>query len=270
MSYDMTDFEQDVLEQSKTLPVLVDFWAAWCGPCRVLGPVLERLAEQHSGKWRLVKVDTEKHQDLAARYGVQGIPNVKLFVDGKVKDEFTGAQPDYAIEQWLQRALPEKHAAEIEQAEQLIDEQKTAEAQKLLESILADSPQSEHTRVLLAHLLVFREPERAAELVRDVFADSKWFQKAEVVRTFAHLAHAFAHPDTLADNPAKEGYLGAIRALEQLDFSKALEGFIDVLREHRYYDDDGSRKACIAIFKYLGEDHDITRAYRRTFDSALY
>lgn len=270
MSYDMTDFEQDVLERSKTLPVLVDFWAAWCGPCRILGPVLERLAEQHSGEWRLVKIDTEKYPDLAARYGVQGIPNVKLFVDGKVKDEFTGAQPDYAIEQWLKRALPEKHTADIERAEQLIGEQKTAEAQKLLTSIIADAPQSEHARVLLANILVFREPERAAELVHDVLADSKWFQKAEAVRTFAHLAHAFGNPHTLAEHPVKERYIRAIGAVEQLDFSTALEGFIDVLREHRYYDDDGSRKACIAIFKYLGEDHDITRKYRRTFDSALY
>ncbi len=270
MSYDMTDFEQDVIEQSKTVPVLVDFWAAWCGPCRVLGPVLERLAEQHSGEWRLVKVDTEKYPELSTRYGVRSIPNVKLFVDGKVADEFTGAQPDYAIEQWLKRSLPEKHAATIQRAEQLIEEQKTEEAQALLEYIVADSPQSEHARVLLAHMLVFSAPVRAAELVREVLADSPWFHKAEAIRTFAHLAETAGHPETLADHPIKERYLNAVRALEQLDFDTALEGFIEVLREHRYYDDDGSRKACIAIFKYLGEDHETTCKYRRTFDSALY
>lgn len=270
MSYDMNNFEHDVIEHSAMQPVLVDFWAAWCGPCRVLGPVLEKLAEQHSSEWRLVKVDTEAHPDLAARYGVRGIPNVKLFIDGQVKDEFTGAQPDYVIEQWLQRVLPEKNAKALALAEQLIAEQRTEEAKTLLESVLAETPQSPHANVLLGHILVFSTPERAAALVHNVLADSPWYQKAEAIRTFAHLAHAVSHAEALPEHPVKARYLAAIKALEQLDFSTALEGFIDVLREHRYYDDDGSRKACIAVFKYLGEEHETTRRYRRTFDSALY
>lgn len=270
MNYDMTNFTTDVLEQSKTLPVLVDFWAAWCGPCRILGPVLERLAEKYTGQWRLVKIDTERFPDIANQYGVRGIPSVKLFVDGKVVDEFTGAQPDFAIEQWLKRALPDKHAKDVQEAERLMAENRREEAQTLLEGVLAAEPSGEQARVLLAELLVFRNPERAAELVQDILADSKVYDKAEAIRVFTRLGSLAATPDMLPDGPARQQYVDAIRALEERNFDSALDKFIEVIREDRYYDDDGSRKACIAIFKYLGEDHEITRRHRRSFDRALY
>jgi putative thioredoxin len=270
MSYEMTDFTRDVIEQSATIPVLVDFWAAWCGPCKILGPVLERLAEKYTDAWKLVKIDTEKYPDLARQYNVRGIPSVKLFVDGKVVDEFTGAQPDFAIEQWLKRALPDKHAKDIRQAEQLLHENNREEAQALLEQVLAAEPSSEQARVLLAELLIFAQPERAMELVQEVLADSKLYARAEAIRVFARLGTLTAAPDTLPESPVRQQYLDAIRAVEARNFDAALDNFIQVIREDRYYDNDGSRKACIAIFAYLGDEHETTRRYRRSFDSALY
>lgn len=270
MNYDMTDFTKDVIEQSATIPVLVDFWAAWCGPCKILGPVLERLAEKHAGSWKLVKIDTEKYPDIAKQYNVRGIPSVKLFVDGKVVDEFTGAQPDFAIEQWLKRVLPDKHAKDIQQAEQLLHNNNREEAQAILEKVLEVEPSSEQARVLLAELLVFTHPDRATELVQEVLADSKLYARAEAVRVFVRLGNLLSAPETLPEDPARQQYLDAIRALEDRNFEAALDNFINVIRENRYYDNDGSRKACIAIFAYLGEEHESTRRYRRSFDSALY
>src|SRR5512146_3135168 len=118
MESDVKDFTKDIIDRSKSIPVLVDFWAEWCAPCRILGPVLERLAEKYKNRFVLVKVNTDKNPEIAARYGIRGIPNVKLFVDGTVSDEFTGALPVQAVDQWLKKALPGKNASEIEKAKE--------------------------------------------------------------------------------------------------------------------------------------------------------
>jgi len=104
---DITEkFQEDVIETSHAKPVVVDFWAPWCGPCRILSPVLDKLAKESQGAWRLVKINTDKHPQLAQRYNVRGIPAVKLFVDGGIADEFVGARPASFVQEWIEPHLP--------------------------------------------------------------------------------------------------------------------------------------------------------------------
>ena len=107
MEITLTDenFESEVIEKSKTTPVLVDFWASWCGPCMMLKPTLEKLAKEYEGKLILATAETDKNQDAASKFGVMSIPAVKLFKDGKVIDEFVGAQPEATIKKWLDQKL---------------------------------------------------------------------------------------------------------------------------------------------------------------------
>lgn len=99
-------FQREVLDKSCNKPVLVDFWAEWCAPCRVLSPVLEKLARDSKGAWRLVKINSDRQPELSRRYGVRGIPAVKLFVDGDVHAEFVGALPEHEVKKWLSEHLP--------------------------------------------------------------------------------------------------------------------------------------------------------------------
>jgi putative thioredoxin len=135
MAHEVHDFQKEVLERSRTVPVLVDFWAEWCGPCRVLGPTLERLAASADGRWVLAKLNTEEFPDVAMQYGIRSIPNVKLFIDAKPVNEFVGALPEPAIVEWLKKAIPAKKITEVETAQTLLENLQFEKAQKLLEPV---------------------------------------------------------------------------------------------------------------------------------------
>ena len=270
MAFEIEDFGKDVLERSFTVPVLVDFWAEWCGPCRTLGPILERLSQTADGRWVLAKVDTDKHQEIASRYNVRSIPNVKLFADGAVVNEFHGALPETTVRQWLGRSLPDPEKKVIEQAERLLKDGKTSEGQQLLQGVLERDRAHQHARVLLAGTYLEVAPQKAKELVEGIEEDSRHFPMADAIRTFAGLTAKLARADELADQPVKSVYLDALHMLARGEYEASLQRFIEVIRQDRYYDDDGARKACIAIFKLLGEEAPVTRNYRRAFSSALY
>jgi putative thioredoxin len=270
MNYDTDNFQKDVIEQSDQIPVLVDFWAEWCGPCKILSPVLERLAEKYKDRWRLVKLNTEKYPQIAAQYGIRSIPNVKLFVDGRVVNEFVGALPEGAVEQWLKRALPSKYSQRLAGVEQLLSSGKVSQAQKTLQEILEAEPDNDEAMVLLAKINVFNHPGSALDYSKRIQPGSTYFELAESIQTFAHLFLYLDNPEDLPDSTNKERYLHAIKDLHGQKFEAAIRDFIDVMETERNYDDDGSRKACVAIFKFLGEEHSITKQYRPAFSSALY
>jgi putative thioredoxin len=270
-TYEVSDFQADVIESSKTIPVLVDFWAPWCGPCHMLGPVLEKLAQEQEGAWRLVKVNTDEHQEVSARYGIRGIPAVKLFVDGNVVQEFTGALPEHTVRQWLEQALPSENKQRLQEAHDALQAGNFSRAGALLEQVLAEDPGNAEAGIALARLVAFVNPDRAA-LLADAAANANpvYLPHLEAIRTIAHLRQIAEPTAALPDEPGKEAYIQGAKAILRSDFDTALEQFIRVIQQNRPYDDDGARKACVALFTLLGEQHAAVQKWRRTFDSALY
>ena len=269
VTYDTDDFAQDVIERSHSIPVLVDFWASWCGPCKVLGPILERLAHGHEEEWVLAKLDTERHSDVAARYGIRSIPNVKLFVDGEVSTEFVGALPEAKIVEWLRKAVPSKYGTQIEQARGLILKSQAAKAREMLEPIVAVEPDNDQALAALAFALLESDSKRALSTAGTIKPGSAHFEAAEAVRALVDL-YARDDGQVLPQDAVRDLYQIAIRDARANDFEAALGSFVAVIRKNRYYDDDGARKACIAIFKLAGEDHRLTKTYRPTLSTALY
>ncbi|HEY6951695.1 MAG TPA: tetratricopeptide repeat protein [Bacteroidota bacterium] len=268
--YEVKDFDNDVVRLSATVPVVVDFWAEWCGPCRLLTPILERLAGKYKGTWELRRLNTEQYPDVAAKYSIRSIPNVKMFFGGTVINEFVGALPEAAVERWLGSALPDKHNAELDEAELFLKQHRKEDAAKIVERVLTLVPGHERAKALLALSMVFSNPRLAAELVASIDESSPYHDNADTVRTFGALFARLNDLSVLPESPAKRDYVDAITHIAEGRFDAALKSFISVIRNDRYYDDDGSRKACVAIFRYLGEDNDVTLKHRRDFGSALY
>ena len=267
MDFEVKDFQKEVIEKSQQIPVLVDFWAEWCGPCKVLSPVLEKLVKDANGNWALAKIDTDKNQELAAKYGIRGIPNCKLFSNGEVVNEFTGALPEQAVREWLKKSIPSKFADSIKKAKQLLHEGNETDAKVILEEVLQGDMNNDEVKILLAKVLLFGEPNEAMRLLQNADGTGEYHELGESIKSIMELLEK---ADKFPDGDVKIKYSNAIKDLKNKNFDASLEKFIDVIRENRHYDDDGSRKACIAIFKYLGEDHPITIKHRREFGSALY
>lgn len=266
MSYEVSDFNEEVIEASREQPVLVDFWAPWCGPCRMLSPALEKLAGEAEGKWTLVTVNTDEHPDLSMSYQVRGIPAVKLFSDGEVVAEFTGAMPEYAVRQWLDQQMPSDISKSVATARELIGEGRVDEAVTLLETLSSDS----EAAILLASLVVLDDPERALRLVAsatDVNGEGERVRAA--VDTVGRSILEF-EAGQLPEGPGRVDYGNAVAFLREGDLKAAIESLMQVLIKERYYGDDAARKLGVALFTLLGDSHPVTRATRRTFDMYLY
>jgi putative thioredoxin len=265
---EVTDFQKEVIEKSFNKPVLVDFWAEWCAPCRTIGPILEKLAEENKESWNLVKVDTDKNQEVAMKYGVRGIPNVKLFKNGRAINEFTGALPEQAIKDWLKKSIPSKFADQIGHAKIYLKNGDLATAKVMLEEIHKGDMNNSDVKVLLAKILLFEDAGEAVRLTQNVDGNLENIELAESINSIAQLLNRDVN--SFQNSDVRQKYISAIDDIRKQDFDSALTKLIEIIRTDRSYDDDGARKACIALFKFLGEENEITLKHRRDFGSALY
>lgn len=269
MKVDVTNFQEQVLDASKDKPVLVDFWASWCGPCRQLGPILEKLAEEDGAGFVLAKLNTDEDPTTSARYNIRSIPAVMLFQDGEVMDEFIGALPEAQVRRWLENALPNETKERVQQAQALVDSADAAGAEALLEDVLAASPNNPGAAILLARLLVFRDPQRSMQLARVATkADAAYVPASQAIHDVAELQEQ--DQESLPDDPARQTYLEALAFVGRGEVDNALDRFVASVRLNRHYENDAARKAVVALFSLLGPQNELTKKHRRALESALF
>ncbi|MCU0415367.1 MAG: thioredoxin, partial [Ignavibacteriaceae bacterium] len=198
MNYEVKDFQKDVIEKSFEKPVLVDFWAEWCGPCKMIRPILEKLAQENKEDWELVKVDTDNNQQIAMQYGIRGIPNVKLFRNGNVINEFTGALPEPAIKDWLKKSIPNKFADHIQHAKNLLNNGNVTDAKIILEDVHNGDLNNREVKVLLAKILLFEDQKEALRLIQNIDGNLHNIELAEAIGTIAELMNRdlYSFPDS--------------------------------------------------------------------------
>ena len=272
------NFEADVLERSHEVPVLVDFWAPWCGPCRVLGPVLEKLADEYSGKFVLAKINVDESPSLAGAFGVQGIPAVKLIKDGEIAGEFTGALPEPAVREMLSRYLPSEYDEQADEAADLEEQGKPAEAQAIYQSILDAEPT--HAKSLLGLGRVLMNAGDRDDALKNLERISPAAEERKIAdRLIARLQlqgdqsadeatlrqKLAAQPDSLE---ARFELAQALAANEK--FEEALSEFLDIVKSDREFRDDGARKAMVQIFDVLPPDDPLIDKYRSELAKVLF
>jgi putative thioredoxin len=259
---DDASFEEQVIRLSHSVPVVVDFWAEWCGPCRMLGPVLEKLAERDAGKWVLAKVNVDDNPESASRYRVQGIPAVKAFRDGKIVDQFEGVIPERYLSEWLGRLLPTEADALVKSAAEKASTDKPA-ARAELENALSLEPDRADVRILLAGLLADTgENARARELLEAVPPGGEEGDRAEAVRAVIDFREAAAS----GDGP----YETACRDAAEGRYQPALEAFLSLIEADRDRWLDKCRAACVRVFLLAGPASDLSNEYRRKLSQLLY
>lgn len=280
-SFDVTaaNFKQVVLDAPKNVPVLVDFWATWCGPCRVLKPILEKLADEYQGRFILAKVETDANPELAAQFGIRGVPTVKAFLNGEMVDEFSGALPESQVRAFIDALIPSPGEELRQQAQAAYAAGDAAKALQLLGEASRLDPHNEKIRIDAAAIMVdLGEMAEAGRLLASLSPQTAQEPKVQELLArieFAQKAKDLPDEATLKSRIAANGNdLEARLQLANLyiaqgQYEPALEQLLEIVRRDRSFQDDIGRKTMLSVFNLLGGGELVSK-YRRLLASALH
>jgi len=273
------NFAQEVIETSRQVPVLVDFWAPWCGPCRTLGPMLEKLEAEYAGKWKLAKVNSDENPELSAQFHVRSIPYVVAFVDGKPVDQFVGVLPEAQLRAFLDHVIPQP--AEVAYREGLAASQagETAHAREAFQNALAFDPGFDAARFELVNLLLDSGDAHAAQgefalLSPKAPQDTRY---APLQTRLKATERADTLPDAGALRTVVEAEPGNLQARLDLaqqyiagqDYEAALEQLLAIVERDRTFRDDVARKTMVSVFDMMRDAPQAVSHWRRQLASKL-
>jgi putative thioredoxin len=280
LEVDEPQFEREVLEASQSLPVLVDLWAPWCGPCRALGPLLERLEDIYGGRFRLVKINIDSSPAVAARFQVRSIPYVLAFLDGRVVDGFVGVLPEPQLRQFLDRVLPTPSEFERRRARALAARGAMDEAAAALRSAVRLDPGSLEAQLDLAELLIDHDQKSGGGSVlaeaEEILSLARGLQRED--SRFRALATRLASLRSSAELPSAEDLRRRIdangadlsarlalsqRYLAEQRFESALEQLLEILSRDRQFQDGAARRMMLDIFELAAAQPELVASYRR-------
>ncbi len=277
---DSKNFESIVIEESWRRPVVVDFWAAWCAPCRMLGPVLEKLAAEYEGSFLLAKLDSDANLQLSERYGIRSIPNVKVFKDGAVVDEFVGVIPEAELRAFLRRHCPTEADRHLQEAMLELKMSRKERARTLLEKAIEADPIHGGALLELGRLCALEGDLAGAQSYLDrIPGASPLWEQAQTLKEVFELQRTcragggpgvwaqkvLAEPDDLE---ARFGH-GCCQIVSG-NYRKALDEFLYIVSREKDFRDQAARKAMLTVFKLIGDRSELAEEYRKRLALVLY
>lgn len=280
-SIDITEsnFMQEIIEASHNTPVLVDFWATWCEPCKSLMPILEKLADEYAGQFRLAKVEIEQEQNLATQFAVQSVPTVKMVVNAEIVDEFTGALPEAQIREFINKHINKTEDSPLQNAINSYQHGDTESAIESMQEILIAEPQNPMVRIEFANMLMREKRfDDARDLLMSLSVDDKNNPAALA------LMDQLESIDAVVSAPDIDELLQTIEqdpnnclAREQLsahyklrgDYAASMDQLLEIVKRDRSYKEDVGRTGLLKIFEMLGHNHDLVSHYRRKLAQIL-
>ena len=272
LDVDEATFETEVVLKSHEVPVVVDFWAPWCGPCRMLSPMLERQAIEAGGAFLLAKINVDDNPALSIRFGVQGIPAVKAFRHGEIAAEFVGAQPDTVVQRFIEQLVPSETQQAIEEALSLLGTRHYQPAEAAFREVLdKDEGNADAALGLVESLLMRGQGAEALEVLEHFPPGTAW-AKAETYKPLAELLVETSKQETGTENddPIEASLYQSARLIKRGNTEAAMDGFLSILREDKNYRGGMVKQVMLALFELLGDQDPTTRKYREELASVLF
>ncbi|CAB3719738.1 thioredoxin [Trinickia soli] len=281
MNTTMATFEKDVIDASELCPVLVDFWAPWCGPCKSLGPLLEKLERDYAGRWRLVKVNVDENPQLAAHFQVRSIPHVVAFAGGRPVDQFTGVLPESQLRGFIERIVPNPAQTEQRSARQALEDGQREVALDHLQAALALDPGFDDARLDLIELLLdenkTEEARREAELLSPKTRqgiDGRYNSlktRLDALDAAAELPPTDALERAVEADPANldARFDLASALIARRAYDQALGHLLEIVQRDRSFRDDIGRKTMLSVFDLASHEPELVSAWRRKLSTTL-